>query len=229
MNEAEKEEPIENELEVKQKQNKPLYKEEIFPSPGLNKYPSDESEAIPSKPKKNLKSYLDILLRPSFRHMNRANQTKYESDAPFISEQEADSENKIKYDYPVNIFKRFLFSWTRKVLSAANSKQYLEVSDLGKFSPALYPDKFLSEIKPTWQKVSKRTKNSPLIKTLLLQNMWTLILIFVGNIFVIGSETLNVLLYRQVMLHLDKEPESEPWFNLLTTMIFLLLNLVYDD
>ena len=29
MNEAEKEEPIENELEVKQKQNKPLYKEEI--------------------------------------------------------------------------------------------------------------------------------------------------------------------------------------------------------
>ena len=224
MNEAEKEEPIENELEVKQKQNKPLYKEEIFPSPGLNKYPSDESEAIPSKPKKNLKSYLDILLRPSFRHMNRANQTKYESDVPFISEQEADSENKIKYDYPVNIFKRFLFSWTRKVLSAANSKQYLEVSDLGKFSPALYPDKFLSEIKPTWQKVSKRTKNSPLIKTLLLQNMWTLILIFVGNIFVIGSETLNVLLYRQVMLHLDKEPESETWFNLLTTMIFLLLN-----
>ena len=54
MNEAEKEEPIENELEVKQKQNKPLYKEEIFPSPGLNKYPSDESEAIPSKPKKIL-------------------------------------------------------------------------------------------------------------------------------------------------------------------------------
>ena len=223
MKEPEKMEKIENDLEDKQKQNKPLYKDEVFPSPSLNKYPPDDptSESVSQKPKRNLKSYLDILLRPSF-HRNVPN--KYESNAPFISEQEAETENKEKYDYPVNIIKRFLFSWTRKVLSTANSKPNLEISDLGKFSPALYPDKFLSEIKPVWNRISKKTKNSPLIKTLLLQNMWTLIMIFVGNIFIIGSETLNVLLYRQVILHLDKDPESDPWFSLLNTMIFLLLN-----
>ena len=204
------------------KKNKTLYKEESFTSPNLNKYPPDEEdlESISSKQKKDIKSYLDILLRPSFRNITRNIQNNNESDVPFLSEQE----ENIKYDYPVNIFKRFLFTWTRKVLSAANSKQYLEISDLGKFSPSLYPDKFLSEIKPVWEKISKKTKNSPLIKTLLLQNIWTLILIFIGNIFVIGSETLNVLLYRQVILHLDKEPESESWFTLLNTMIFLLLN-----
>ena len=222
MKEAEKIEKIENDLEDKQKQNKPLYKEEAFSSQNFSKYTPDDpdSKSASLNVKKKLKSYLDILLRPSF-HRNIPN--KYETNTPFISEQEAESE-KIKYDYPVNIFKRFLFTWTRKVLSAANSKQNLEISDLGRFSPALYPDKFLSEIKPIWLKISKRTKNSPLVKTLLLQNMWTLIMIFIGNIFVIGSETLNVLLYRQVILHLDKAPESEPWFSLLNTMIFLLLN-----
>ena len=224
MNEAKKEEKTENELEVKQKQNKPLYKKEVLPSHGSTEFTHEEpeEETIPPKSKKNPRSYLDILHRPSFHNLTRHNQNNNETDTPFISEQEAKSEKK--YDYPVNIFKRFLFTWTRKVLSTASSKPNLEISDLGVFSPDLYPDKFLSEIKPVWQRISKKTKNSPLIKTLLLQNMWTLILIFVGNIFVIGSETLNVLLYRQVILHLDKEPESETWFSLLNTMIFLLLN-----
>ena len=59
--------------------------------------------------------------------------------------------------------------------------------------------------------------------------MIVLILIFVGNIFVCGSETLNVLLYRQVILHLDEEQQSEPIFDLLTTMILLLINkLIYN-
>ena len=213
----------ENVIEGKQKQNKPLYKEEIFPSPSLNKYPPDKESDSHPKQKKNDRSYLDILLRPSFHNM-RSNPSNIQSNSPFISEKEALANSELKYDYPVNIFKRFLFTWTRKVLSTANSKPTLEISDLGRFHPDLYPDKFLSEIKPVWERISKRTKHSPLIKTLLIQNMWTLILIFVGNIFVIGSETLNVLLYRQVILHLDKDPESESWFNLLTTMILLLLN-----
>ena len=29
---------------------------------------------------------------------------------------------KEQYDYPVNIFKKFLYTWTRKVLAASNSK-----------------------------------------------------------------------------------------------------------
>ena len=129
----------------------------------------------------------------------------------------------------MNIFKQFLFTWTRKVLLAANSKPNLDMSDLGRFHPDLYPDKLLADIKPVWDKVSKRTKSNPLIKALILQNMWVLILMFVENIFVIGSETLNVLFYRQVLLHLDKVNESEPWFSLLTTMTLLLLNkLIYN-
>ena len=226
MSKLKNEEKKDNSIEGKQKQNRPLYKEKIYPSPSLNKYPpdQDEIELVSAQQKKNLKSYLDILHRPSFRNLNRNIQSSYESNTPFISEQEAKESNEKKYDYPVNIFKRFLFTWTRKVLSAANSKPNLEIADLGRFSPDLFPDKFLSEIKPVWMKVSKSTKNSPLIKTLLLQNMWILILIFIGNIFVVGSETMNVLLYRQVILHLDKDPESEPWFNLLTTMILLLFN-----
>ena len=197
------------------------FRKKIYPSASFNKYSrnNEDYDSVQSHHKKNLKSYLDIFHRPSFRNLSR----NVQSNAPFVSEQE-DAENEKKYDYPVNIFKRFLFTWTRKVLSAANSKPNLEISDLGRFHPDLFPDKFLADIKPVWMKVSKRTKNSPLIKTLLLQNMWILILIFIENIFVIGSETLNVLLYRQVLLHLDKDPESEPWFSLLTTMILLLIN-----
>jgi len=215
----------ENSLEGKQKQIRPIFKEEIYSSSGLNKYPpdNDDIESVKSQQKKNLRAYLDIFHRPSFRNLSRNIQSNYDANAPFVSEQEA-KETEIKYDYPVNIFKRFLFTWTRKVLSAANSKPNLDMSDLGRFHPDLYPDKFLADIKPVWDKVSKRTKNNPLIKTLILQNMWILILIFIENIFVIGSETLNVLFYRQVLLHLDKDPESEPWFSLLTTMILLLLN-----
>ena len=214
-----------NILEGKQKQNRPIFKEKIYSPQILNKYSpdNDDLDSIKSHQKKNLRTYLDIFHRPSFRNLSRNIQSNYDPNAPFVSEQEA-KETEKKYDYPVNIFKRFLFTWTRKVLSAANSKPNLEISDLGRFHPDLYPDKFLADIKPVWDKVSKRTKSYPLIKTLILQNMGILILIFIENIFVIGSETLNVLFYRQVLLHLDKDPESEPWFSLLTTMILLLLN-----
>ena len=60
-----------------------------------------------------------------------------------------------------------------------------------------------------------------------MQNIWTLILIFIENIVVVGGETLNVIFYRQVLLHLDKNDENKPWFNLIT--ILLLLNkLIYN-
>ena len=212
----------------KKHQHTPQYKDKVFPFPSLNKYPPDTPEDSKKAIQKNQKSYLEIFSRPSFHNLSRNPYHKYQSQVTKILEQDQehdiDNDKKPVYDYPVNIIKRFLFTWTRKVISAANNKPHLEISDLGKFSPELYPDKFLSQIKPVWEKVSKNTKNSPLIKTLLLQNMWVLILIFIGNIFVCGSETLNVLLYRQVILHLDHSDESEPLFNLLTTMILLLIN-----
>ena len=217
-------EKLENEVEGKTKQNKPHYKEEVFPSPSLNKYPPDsEEEEEKNNLDKNI-SYLDIFRRPSFRNVRKNVMSKEDNaDALLVKVQEQES-TKDEYDYPVSFFKRFLFTWTRKVLKAANSKPQLEISDLGKFSPNLYPDEFLKSIKTTWEKTSKKTKSSPLIKTLLYENLTLLIIIFVGNIFVCGSETLNVLLYRQVILHLDKEAEDEPLFDLLTTMILLLIN-----
>ena len=212
-------ENIENEIEGKKKQNRPLFKEEVYPSPSLNKYPPD----TPEGEDENI-SYLDIFRRPSFRNVRKnIMSTEDNADSLLIKVQEQES-SKGEYDYPVSFLKRFLFTWTRKVLKAANSKSQLEISDLGKFSPKLYPDQFLKSIKPAWEKISKKTNSSPLIKTLLYENLTLLIVIFIGNIFVCSSETLNVLLYRQVILHLDKETEDEPLFDLLTTMILLLIN-----
>ena len=217
-------EKLHDEIEGKKKQNKPRFKEEDYPSPQLKKYPLDEDDQEEDNDlEKDEISYLDIFRRPSFRNVRR-NIMSTEDNANVLIVNDTEQESKGKYDYPVNIFKRFLFTWTRKVLKAANTKPQLEISDLGKFSPDLYPDKFLRDIKPIWEKISKKTKSSPLIKTLLYENMTLLILIFVGNIFVVTSETFNVLLYRQVILHLDKSSEDEPLFTLLTTMILLLIN-----
>ncbi len=220
-----KEEKREKDLDKKKTPKKPLFKEGYLSPKRASK---DDEESFSTK-KANVKTYLDIFQRPSFGNQTRNAKNKYLVDTNLISEQEDEIPKEIKYDYPVNIFKRFLFTWTRKVLSKANKKSYLEISDLGKFHPKLYPDKFLSEIKPIWERFSKKTKNSPLIKTLLYQNRWILLLILIGNIFVICSETLNVLLYRQFILHLDNNTEDKPLFNLLPTMIFLLLNkLLYN-
>ena len=58
------------------------------------------------------------------------------------------------------------FIWSRKVLKAANSHQKLDISHLGTFSPELYPDNFLREIKIQWEEMIKKTKSSPLIKVI---------------------------------------------------------------
>ena len=202
MNNKKNEKNKDNLLEGKQKQSRPFLKGKTYPSQNLNKYPPDNEDYLDSNishQKKNLRSYLDIFHRPSFRNLNRNIQANYDLNTPFISEQEEKETDK-KYDYPVNIFKRLLYTWTRKVLSASNSKPNLEISDLGRFHPDLYPDKFLSDIKPVWDKVSKRTKNYPLIKTLLIQNIWMLILIAIGNFFIFIyylniSEFLSYLVY----------------------------------
>ena len=59
------------------------------------------------------------------------------------------------------------FHGLEKYYQQANSKSQLEITDLDKFSPKLFPDEILKEIKPIWEKVSKKTKSSPLIKSLL--------------------------------------------------------------
>ena len=216
-------------VESEKNQNKSNFQEKFYKYRSLKKYPSisddedeEELEEIDSQSQEKV-SYLDIFGRPSFRNA-RKNIMSTEDNVESILVKDKTQEKSEIYDYPVNFFKSFLFTWTRKILKAANTKSQLEISDLGKFSKDLYPDKFLNDIKPVWEKVSKKTKDSPLIKALLYENLVLLINIFVGNIFVCGSETLNVLLYRQVILHLDKDSSDEPLFGLLITMILLLIN-----
>ena len=133
MNNKKNEKNKDNLLEGKQKQSRPFLKGKTYPSQNLNKYPPDNEDYLDSNishQKKNLRSYLDIFHRPSFRNLNRNIQANYDLNTPFISEQEEKETDK-KYDYPVNIFKRLVYTWTRKVLSASNSKPNLEISDLG--------------------------------------------------------------------------------------------------
>ena len=109
--------------------------------------------------------------------------------------QHVKQKDKGDYDFPVNIFKKVFFTWTRKVLKAANTYPQLELTHLGKFSPDLYPDKFLKEIKQQWEDMTKKTKSSPLIKALLKGNAKRLFLVFLVSLMVAIFDSLNVMLY----------------------------------
>ena len=131
---------------------------------------------------------------------------------------------KEEYDYPVNIFSQIFFTWTRKVLKAANTYPELELSNLGRFAPSLYPDNFLKEIKHQWEEMTKKTKSSPLIKTLITGNINRLLLVFLGSLAVAVFDSLNVLFYSQVVNNLDKNQNEKPMFPLFNSMVYLLIN-----
>ena len=188
-------------------------------------------------------TYLQILKRPSFNDMklNRIEtpllSKKDKSSSEKISksdsiDQKSKSLEKIKsqksikevYDYPVNIFKQIFFTWTKKVLKAANTYPQLELSNLGKFDPSLSPDNFLIEIKSQWEEMTKKTKSSPLIKALLKGNAKRLFLVFLGSLAVAVFDSLNILFYSQVVDNLDNSEDSKPMFSLFTSMVLLLIN-----
>ena len=135
----------------------------------------------------------------------------------------ASSLNK-EYDYPVNIFKKIFFSWTRPILKAANSNPQLELSHLGKFDPSLYPNNFLFEIKKKWEETINKNKSSPLIKVLIKGNAKRLFLVFLGSLAVAVFDSFNVILYSQVVNNLDSTQKQEPMFSLFTSMALLLIN-----
>ena len=60
----------------------------------------------------------------------------------------------------------------------ANNFPSLEISYLGKFSPEYYPSSFLNNIKHRWIETSKKTKSSPLLKTLIVGNKFEIFKIF---------------------------------------------------
>ena len=103
----------------------------------------------------------------------------------------------------------------------------LDISNLGKFSPSLYPDKFLSEIKSQWDTMSKKTKKNPLLKTLLKDNIGRLFLVFISSLAVALFDSLNVVLYSQIVDNLDtnnnKDNNEIPLFSLSTCMILFFI------
>ena len=137
-------------------------------------------------------TYLDIFSRPSYRDSKKRKFKDGEGFAFDYKKSEDFSENisvddntkKLKhkkeyYDYPTNIFGTLFFSWTRKVIRAANNFPQLEISHLGKFSTEFYPSSFLNGIKPKWLEMSRKTKSSPLLKTLISVNKFEIFKIFI--------------------------------------------------
>ena len=180
-------------------------------------------------------TYLDIFSRPSYRDTKKRkfkdgegfafDYKKSEDFSDNISVNEANkkSHKKENYDYPTYIFGTLLFSWTRKVIRAANNFPRLEISHLGKFSPEYYPTVFLNDIKKKWMEMSKETKSSPLIKALIKANKFEIFKIFIYSFIMIIFDSLNNLLYGEIMTHLDETSSKKPFFSMLTTMILLLV------
>ena len=183
-------------------------------------------------------TYLDIFSRPSYRDTKKRKFNNGEGFAFDYKKSEDFSENisindnndntkskhkKEIYDYPTNIFGTLFFSWTRKVIRAANNFPQLELSHLGKFSSELYPSSFLNDIKPRWIEISQKTKSSPLIKSLISSNKFEIFKIFIFSLIMIIFDSLNNLIYGEIMIHLDETSTKKPLFGMLTTMILLLL------
>ena len=180
-------------------------------------------------------TYLDIFSRPSYRDTKKRKFKDGEGFAFDYKKSEDFSENisvddtskpkhkKENYDFPVGFLGSLVFSWTRKVIRAANNFPQLEISHLGKFSTEYYPSTFLNDIKPRWIEMSKKTKSSPLIKTLISGNKFEIIKIFTFSLIMIIFDSINNLLFGEIMTHLDETSPNKPLFSILTTMILLLV------
>ena len=180
-------------------------------------------------------TYLDIFSRPSYRDAKKKKFKDGEGFAFDYKKSEDFSENiviedskiakhkKEIYDFPSGILGTLFFSWTRKVMRAANNFPSLEISHLGKFSPEYYPSSLLKNIKQRWIETSKKTKSSPLLKTLIAGNKFEIFKIFIFSFIMIIFDSLNNLIYGEIMTHLDETSPKKPLFDMLTTMILLLL------
>ena len=207
---------------------------EIVPILGQDK--NEETLVNLLKDKKSVKmndedlTYLHIFRRPSFGE--HANKKKYRDEEDDTNSTDYTTisvkgthNTKVDYAFPRNILNLLFFHWTRRVTKAANSNPngLIKMANLGEFKPDYYPDVFLNEIKYEWEQTSSKTKSSPLIKTLLKRNYGKLILAFLGSVVVLTLDSSVLLLYEQIIMHLDAESEIKPKFSLLTTIILLLV------
>ena len=167
-------------------------------------------------------TYLDIIKRPSFDTTPIENKLK---SHPLLSNPNKFNlyDDKKEYAFPKNIFNLLFHLWAKPILKISNSKRKkLQIFDLGEFHPDYYPDAFLEEIKTTWQEKLKKTKSNPLIKTLLSKNYKKLIFAFFISILVAILDSYSVILYEEIILHLDSNSEQKPKYKFLNTIILLL-------
>ena len=174
--------------------------------------------------------YLNIFNKPCFKFIQDyenllPENPDYLSDTTLFNSNDKSSN---QYDFPVNVIGLMLFTWTKHLLRAANEYPRLETSHLGQFSPKYQPEYLLKEIKAEWEIKSKKETNNPLLKSLININKYFLIGIFLMSVVVGILDSTGVMLYNQIILHLDKS-EKKPNYSMSTTIIFMLfLQLLYN-
>ena len=180
-------------------------------------------------------SYLHIFRRPSFGDGDSSKKDKKEyrdedDEAIKLDYQtlKMNVQSKEDYSYPKNILNLTFFHWATRAIKYANSTNKLELSHLGKFHPSQYPSSFLEEIKGEWLEMSKKTKSSPLIKSLLIKNYGKLIFELIFSVIVAILDSSGVIVYEEIIKHLDPDTEEKPMFDLITSIVLLLVsNIIY--
>ena len=128
-----------------------------------------------------------------------------------------------EYEFPSSLPNQIFFSWATRILQIS-SRQQLNYSDLGKFSPETSPNTLFEKIYPIFKNLQKSDKANFLFKTLLKTNLFPIIIIFLLSIICAYLDTALVIIFRQVLLHFDTEYDEEPYWSLLDTCIIFLID-----
>ena len=181
-----------------------------------------ENEKKDTKFNKNNDNYINNLIKGK-RNIAKNNDEFH----PFLSTPKNFNlyDDKRKYAYPKNIFSLLFYTWAKPILTISNTKQKnLQYSDYGEFHPDYHPDAFLNEIKTEWQKTIIKTRSNPLIKSLFSKNYKKLIFAFLISVFVTFLDSYLVILYEEIIIHLDPNSDQKPKYKFLTTIFLLLFN-----
>ena len=136
------------------------------------------------------------------------------------------NQNNKKFIYPSNFFSEIFYTWTTNILKLSNSQTKLKPNHFGSFNPNQSTKYFLNKINPSIKKY-KKSKNF-LLKSLILTNLFNLILIIIISIFVVFLDTLTIFFFHQILLYFDEKNEEFPKFNLFNTiLLFILDKLIY--
>ena len=103
-----------------------------------------------------------------------------------------------EYEFPSSLPNQIFFSWATRILQIS-SRQQLNYSDLGNFSPETSPNTLFEKIYPIFKNLQKSDKANFLFKTLLKTNLFPIIIIFLLSIICAYLDTALVIIFRQVL------------------------------